>query len=75
MTAPSTAQAMTAIAAVAIPLRVLTPTMYMPAIAIATVAPEMITVRPEVRRVVSSAVSMAEPLVRSARERTTKKSA
>ena len=49
---------MTAIVAVAMPLRVLTPTMYMPAIAIATVAPEMTTVRPEVRNVVSSASSI-----------------
>ena len=53
--APSTAQPMTAMAAVAMPLSVQTPTMYMPAIAIATVAPEMTTVRPEVRSVVSSA--------------------
>ncbi len=61
VTAPRTAQAMTAIAAVAMPLRVLTPTMYMPAIAIATVAPETMTVRPEVRSVVSSASPIAAP--------------
>lgn len=66
---------MTAIVAVAMPLKVLTPTMYMPAIAIATVAPEMTTVRPEVCNVVSSAASIAAPRFRSERERTTKKSA
>jgi hypothetical protein len=66
---------MTAIAAVAMPLRVLTPTRYMPAIAIATVAPETTTARPEVRSVVSSARSIAALDLRSARDRTTKKSA
>ena len=66
---------MTAIAAVAMPLMVLTPTMYMPAIAIATVAPDTITARPEVRSVVSSASLVVDPWLRSARERTTKKSA
>ena len=75
VTAPRTAHAITAIAAVAIPLSVRTPTRYMPAIAIATVAPETTTVRPEVRSVVSRASSIPAPRWRSARERTTKKSA
>ena len=75
VTAPRTAQATTAIAAVAIPLRVLTPTRYIPAIATATVAPETTTALPDVASVVSSASSIAAPRLRSARERTTKKSA
>ena len=55
----------------AMPFSTLARAMNMPAIAIATVMPERITVRPEVRTVVASASSVGAPSWRSWRERTT----
>ena len=71
MTEPATAQATTAIVPLAMPLKIFEPMMYMPAIAIATVVPETITVRPEVRAVRSSASCDGRPRRRSSRERIT----
>jgi hypothetical protein len=55
----------------AIPFSTLAPARNMPAIAIATVVPDTITVRPDVREVRSSASSMVAPRRRSSRERIT----
>ncbi len=55
MIEPATAQAITAIVPLAMPLKMLEPIANWPAIAIATVAPATSTVRPEVRAVRSSA--------------------
>jgi hypothetical protein len=55
----------------AIPLKIFEPTMYMPDIAIATVVPDTITVRPDVRAVSSSASCDGSPRRRSCRERMT----
>ena len=66
---PATAQATTAIVPAAIPVKMAEPTMNWPAIAIATVAPAITTVRPEVRAVRSSASCEGTPRRRSSRER------
>ena len=71
VTEPATAQAMTAIVPLAIPLKTSEPIRNMPAIAIATVVPETRTVRPEVRAVRSSASCDGRPRWRSSRERIT----
>jgi hypothetical protein len=71
VTEPATAQAMTVIVPLARPLKMSVPTMYIPAIAIATVVPEINTVRPEVRAVRSSASWEGSPRRRSSRERMT----
>ena len=55
----------------AMPLKMLEPIANWPAIAMATVAPAMSTVRPDVRAVRSSASWEASPWPRSSRERTT----
>ena len=71
VTDPATAQAITAIAPLAMPLKMLVPIMNCPAIATATVAPATITVCPDVRAVRSSASCDASPRARSSRERIT----
>jgi hypothetical protein len=71
VTDPTTAQATTAIVALAIPLKTFVPAMKSPASAIITVVPETITVRPEVRAVCSSAASASRPRRRSSRMRVT----
>ena len=71
VTEPATAHATTAIVPPAMPLKMSEPITNMPAIAIATVVPETITVRPEVRAVRSSASCEASPRARSSRERIT----
>ena len=71
VTDPTTAQTITAIVALASPLKTLEPTKYMPAIATATVVPDTITVRPDVRAVSSSASCDGRPRWRSCLERMT----
>ena len=71
VTDPATAHATTRIVALARPLKIFDPMTYIPAIATATVVPETITVRPEVRAVRSSASCDGRPLCRSSRERMT----
>jgi len=71
VTEPATAQATTAIVPLATPLSTSEPTTYIPAIAIATVLPEISTVRPDVRAVRSRASCEDWPRPRSSRERTT----
>jgi hypothetical protein len=69
VTDPATAQAITVIVPLARPLKMSVPMMYMPAIAMATVVPEISTVRPEVRAVRSSASCDGNPRRRSSRDR------
>ena len=71
VTEPTTAHRTTAIVPLASPLKVFEPMMYMPAMAIATVVPETITVRPDVRAVSSSASCDGRPRRRSCRDRMT----
>ena len=71
MTEPATAQKMTAIVPAAMPLSTLSPGTNMPAMASATVLPEITTVRPDVRDVISSAWRSALPVRRSWRLRAT----
>jgi len=71
VTEPATAQAMTAIVPAAMPLSICSPGRNMPVTAMAKMLPEMTTVRPEVRKVVSSAWRGVAPACRSWRERAT----
>ena len=71
MTEPATAQPMTAIVPAAMPLSTFSPGTNMPVTASATVQPEITTVRPEVRDVVSRAWRAVAPACRSWRERAT----
>ena len=71
VTEAATAQAITVMVPLASPLKMSEPITYIPAMAIATVVPEMTTVRPEVRAVTSSASSDERPRCRSSRDRMT----
>ena len=71
VTDPATAHATTVIVPLAMPLKMSEPITYMPAIAIATVVPETITVLPDVRAVRSSAWCDGRPRRRSSRDRIT----
>ena len=71
VTEPSTAQKMTAIVPAAMPLSIFSPGRNMPATATATMLPEITTVRPDVRDVVTSAWSSVAPARRSWRLRVT----
>ena len=71
VTEPATAQKMTAIVPAAMPLSIFSPGRNMPATATATMLPEITTVRPEVRDVVSRALRAVAPACRSWRERAT----
>ena len=71
VTEPATAHATTVIVPLAMPVKMSERMTYIPAIAIATVVPETITVRPDVRAVRSRAWCEGRPRRRSSRERIT----
>jgi hypothetical protein len=66
---PTTATATTRIVPVANEVKVASPAMYMPAIAIITVRPETSTARPDVAAAASSEARSPRPRARSSRSR------